>query len=299
VNGEPERLRAEIRSWFELARAGLELYPPSLGRQRLLTLISVFEADLPNSSPESLAALHESACDAARTIMRRLGDGLRADQALIERFRDAFGADAVDTRSKRVRHRSGPRVTLIDTPVSADLAQNSDGLSAVASNDGTITFFVDLTMSAWGSAVREADEGEPHELCRLLVAEPITKEGRVLVRDLVGRYKFNRGDLRYLDSDDWSMADQQRLAAEMIEKGLKRPRGRQRIPLYDRSENENRVSVAVEEYRALRKRSRREPRSEVIERVAELHHVPAQVLEDALQGKRRDFRDRARRRKAL
>jgi len=116
-----------------------------------------------------------------------------------------------------------------------------------------LTYFLYLGCSAWLSAVRHADNGDVLPLSRLLLFEPITEEGRVLVRDLLSRYK------------DLGVSEEEpvRLAERLMEVGLKKKRGRQATPVYWESEIENVITIAQAEYKAFRRAFPRIPVEEL------------------------------------
>jgi hypothetical protein len=101
---------------------------------------------------------------------------------------------------------------------SHEAAPPTVNVTAATDDSVTLTYLLDLTTSAWMSAVRHADDGDALLLCRLLLSEPITEEGCVLVRDLLSRYK------------DLGVSEEEpvRLAERLIEVDLKKSARRAR-----------------------------------------------------------------------
>lgn len=65
---------------------------------------------------------------------------------------------------------------------------------------------------------------------------------------------------------------------------LRRPRGRQKIPAYDKSRTEALILAAIDHFKDLR--ANKIKRTDALTRAASTHGIPEDILDDAIKGKR-------------
>jgi hypothetical protein len=124
----------------------------------------------------------------------------------------------------------------------------------------------DTSLDCWVTAFDDVDKrGDKGRLLDLLKSEhDLPREARFYLADLLARHE------------------------------LKKKRGGQSVPAYDRSDTEQRLILAIEDVRRLRKR--RVSVGEALDRVSRSHGIPLEVLAAAHRGSRGSTRRMARRR---
>jgi hypothetical protein len=174
--------------------------------------------------------------------------------------------------------------------IPAVLTRNPDGQLVT-------TFCYDASSySIWHSAVRAADEvNNPAMLYYLLLnkEEPL-RVGQALILDLLDRHQPLPGAETLPRRRPWSFQQRMQLAELLAHHPLKKKRGRQADPIYQKSEIDARLDLAAAEVRAYQQAGSRHP--ELIRRVAELHGLDERALQTELSGKRGSTSRKAARR---
>lgn len=166
-------------------------------------------------------------------------------------------------------------------------------ISAIFGADGSprLTYIIDGSQSHWQIVVRNADEGDLKELLISLILEEPTREAEALLDDFVCRHQCDNRRFK----SPWTEKKRRAFFKVLLQRGLRRKRGRQHTPIYARSEIDARIDCAIAEVRAAKKCF--VVGDKEIDQIAAAHKVAASTLQNALQNKRGSAALKAKRRK--